>query len=134
MAPLRVLIADDNKLFLAELRARLGKVFQIVGAVEDGQQAIDAALRLDPDVLVLDIAMPVTNGFQAAAQLRHSKCRTKILILSTYEDADFIQTAFSSGASAYVTKRHFATDLVIAIREVVRGNTFISPSLRQPES
>lgn len=132
MASVRVLLADDHVKLLAEVQLRLGKVFEIVGAVGDGKQAVDAALRLDPDVLVLDISMPVMNGFQAAARLRHLKCETKIVMLSIYEDEDYIDEAFSSGASAYVTKRCFATDLVTAIREVIRGNTFISPSLRIP--
>jgi DNA-binding NarL/FixJ family response regulator len=81
-------------------------------------------------VLVLDISMPVMNGFQAAARLRDVQCRTKIVILTTYEDDEYIDAAFSFGADAYVTKRHLATDLVTAIREVLHGNTFTSPSLR----
>lgn len=129
-ASVRVLLADDHVRLLEELRVRLAKVFEIVGTVEDGKQAVDAVVRLDPDVLVLDISMPVMNGFQAAARLRDLKCRTKIVILTMYEDGEYIRQAFSSGASAYVTKRHLATDLVTAVHEVVRGNTFISPSLR----
>jgi DNA-binding NarL/FixJ family response regulator len=93
----RVLLADDHAGVVAELRLQLGEVFEIVGAVEDGKQAVDAALRLDPDVLVLDISMPVMNGFQAAAHLRDVKCRTKIVILTTYEDDEYIDAAFSSG-------------------------------------
>ncbi len=130
VAIIRVVLADDHAGVLAELRLELGKVFEIVGAVEDGKQAVEAVLQLDPDVLVLDISMPVMNGFQAAASLRDLKCRTKIVILTTYDDDEYIQLAFSSGANAYVTKRHFTTDLVTAIREVLDGNTFMSPSLR----
>jgi DNA-binding NarL/FixJ family response regulator len=129
VASVRVLLADDHVGFLAELRVRLGRVFEIIGAVEDGLQAVDAVLRLDPDVLVLDISMPVMNGFQAAARLRDLKCNTKIVILTTYEDDEYVEAAFSSGASAYVAKRYLVTDLVTAIGEVVQGNTFISPSL-----
>lgn len=129
MASVRVLLADDHVRLLAELRARLSKLFEIIGAVEDGKQAVDEALRLEPDVLVLDISMPVMNGFQAAACLRDLKCKAKIVMLTTYEDDEYIDAAFSSGASAYVTKRHLVTDLVTAIQEVVHGNTFISPSL-----
>ena len=126
----RLLLADDHAGVLAELRLQLGRVFEIVGAVEDGGRAVESALRLDPDVLVLDISMPVMNGFQVAARLRDLKCRAKVVILTTYEDHEYIDAAFSSGASAYVTKRYFATDLVAAIREVLCGKTFISPSLR----
>jgi two-component system response regulator NreC len=104
-------------------------VFEIIGAVEGGKEAVDVALRLDPDVLVLDISMPFINGFQAAARLRDAKCRSKIVILTTYEDPEYIDAALSAGVNAYVTKRHLGDDLVQAIREVLLGNTFISPSL-----
>jgi DNA-binding NarL/FixJ family response regulator len=127
MALARVLLADDHVGVLRYVCGLLGKVFAIIGTVEDGQQAIDATLRLDPDVLVLDISMPVLNGFQAAAHLRDVKWRTKIVILTAYEDREYISEAFSSGASAYVAKRHLATDLVMAIRAVLGGGTFISP-------
>ncbi len=116
MASVRVLLADDHVKLLAEVQLRLGKVFEIVEAVEDGKQAVDAALRLDPDVLVLDISMPVMNGFQAAVRLRLLKSKTKIVILSIYEDEDYINEPFSSGVSGFVTKWCFATDLVTAIR------------------
>ena len=126
----RVLLADDHRGMLTELRLQLDEAFEIIGSVEDGQQAVDAVLNLDPDVVVLDIAMPVLNGFQAASRLRDSKSRTKIVILTTSEDEDYIEAAFSSGASAFVTKLHLETDLVTAIRQVLQGNTFVSPSLR----
>ena len=132
MALVRVVLADDHAGVLAHVCLQLGKVFEIVAAVEDGKEAVDAALRLDPDVIVLDISMPVLNGFQAAACLRDAKCRTKIVILTTYEDSEYVSEAFFSGASAYVTKRHLETDLVPAIRAVRHGNSFISPSISQP--
>jgi DNA-binding NarL/FixJ family response regulator len=130
VASIRVLLADDNAPLLAELCVQLGTLFKIVGAVEDGKRAVDTTLWLDPDVLVLDISMPVLNGFEAASSLRDSKSRTKIVILTTYEDEEYIEAAFSSGASAFVTKQHLETDLVTAIRQVAQGNTFVSPSLR----
>jgi DNA-binding NarL/FixJ family response regulator len=131
VAFVRILLADDHAGFRAQLRLQLGKVFEIIGEVEDGKQAVDATLRLDPDVLLLDISMPVMNGFEVAAHLQNMKCRSKIVILTTYEDDEYIDAAFSSGADAYVTKGQLATDLVPAIREVLHGNTFISSSLRR---
>jgi DNA-binding NarL/FixJ family response regulator len=122
-----VLLADDHAGVRAYLQAKLGRVFEIVGAVEDGKQAVDAVLQLDPDVLVLDISMPVMNGFTASERLRDLKCRTKIVILTTYEDGAYVDAAFSSGANAYVSKDRLAADLVTAIREVLQGNAFISP-------
>ena len=134
VAFVRVLLADDNAGVLAYVALRLRKAFQVIGTVEDGQAAVDAVLRLDPDVVVLDVSMPVLNGFQAAACLRDAKCRTKIVILTIFEDSEYIAAAFSSGASAYVSKRHLTTDLETAIRAVIRGNTFISPSMAQLEA
>jgi DNA-binding NarL/FixJ family response regulator len=130
VALVRLVLAEDHAGFLAELGVRLGEKFDIVGAVKNGEEAVDAVLRLDPDVLVLDISMPVMNGFQTAARLADANCRTKIVILTTYEGDEYIDKAFSSGASAYVAKRHFATDLEIAIRDVLQGGRFVSPSLR----
>ncbi len=128
MSSVRILLADDHAGVRAYLQAKLRKVFEIVGAVEDGKQAVDAVLLLDPDVLVLDISMPVMNGFTASARLRDLRCKTKIVILTTYEDDGYIDAAFSSGANAYVTRDRLATDLVIAIPEVLQRNTFVSPS------
>jgi DNA-binding NarL/FixJ family response regulator len=129
VAAVRVLLADDHAEVRADLCVRLGKVFEIIAAVEDGKQAVDVTLRLDPDVVVLDISMPVVNGFQAAVYLRGVKCRAKIVFLTTYEDSEYVDAAFSFGADAYVTKQHFITDLVPAIGYVLRGNKYISPSL-----
>ncbi len=131
MTSIRVLLADDYVKLREELQSQLGEVFEIVGAVEDGKQAVDAALRLDPDVVVLDISMPVMNGFEVAARLQELKSRTKIIFLSIHGDDEYIRAAFSVGASAYVAKQHFGTDLITAIREAVLGNTYISPSLQQ---
>ncbi|HWJ48599.1 MAG TPA: response regulator transcription factor [Candidatus Udaeobacter sp.] len=134
MALVRVLLADDHAGVLAYLDAQLRRVFEIVGAVTDGKQAVDATLRLDPDALVLDVSMPVMNGLQAAACLRDVKCRTKIVVLTVHEDPDCIDAAFSSGASGYVSKPDISTDLVTAIRSVIRGSRYISPSLPYKKS
>jgi DNA-binding NarL/FixJ family response regulator len=130
LAFIRVLLADDHPGVRAELRAQLGGVFEIIGVVEDGRQAVDAAFRLDPDVVILDISMPLMNGFQVARHLRDGKCRSKIVILTTYEDDDYIDAAFSSGANGFVSKSNLTTDLAAAIREVFQGRLFVSPSLR----
>jgi len=130
MASTRVLLADDHAGVLAKIRLQLCNVFEIVGAVEDGKQAVDAVLELDPDVLVLDISMPFMNGFEAAARLRRLRCRTKIVILTVYEGNEYIDAAFSAGANAFVAKQYLGTDLVTAIREVLQGATFVSQSLR----
>jgi DNA-binding NarL/FixJ family response regulator len=128
VALVRVLLADDHAGVLAYVCERLGKAFEVIGSVEDGKQAVDAVLRLDPDVVVLDISMPVLNGFQVTALLREARCRTKIVILTIFEDSKYISAAFSSGANAYVSKRYLAADLEAAINAVLRGSRFISPA------
>ena len=126
MGKIRVLLADDHEPILKKARMVLGGEFDVVGAVSNGRDAITEVLRLDPDVLVIDIAMPVLNGFQAASQLASRKARTKIVFLTVHEDQDFVDAAFSAGASGYVTKSHLTTDLIPAIHEVLQGGTFVS--------
>ena len=84
-------------------------------AVEDGKQAVNAVLTLDPDALVIDISMPVLNGLQAAKQLQTANCRTRIIFLSIYDGRDFLDASFSAGASGYVNKCRLSTDLIPAI-------------------
>jgi DNA-binding NarL/FixJ family response regulator len=122
----RVSLADDHVALLLTLRELPDKEFEIVGAVANGGQAVDAVRLLDPDILVLDISMPVMNGLQAAACLRDAKCRTKIIFLTISEQREYVSAAFTVGASAFVTKRRLATDLVPAIREVLQGRCFMS--------
>jgi DNA-binding NarL/FixJ family response regulator len=129
VAFVRILLAEAHAGMRAKVNVELCKVFQIVGSVGDGKQAVDATLQLDPDILILGLSLPVMNGFEVTARLWDLKCRTRIVILSTFEDEEHINGAFSFGAKAYVTKRHVATDLVTAVHEVLRGNMFVSPSL-----
>lgn len=129
MGKIRVLLADDHEAILARVRAVLGEDFDIVGAVNNGRDAVEEVQRLDPDVLVIDISMPVLHGLQAVSQLRSSNRRTKVVFLTVHEDQDFVAAAFSAGASGYVTKSHVTTDLVPAIREALLGRTFVSQSI-----
>jgi DNA-binding NarL/FixJ family response regulator len=129
MAKIRVLLADDHQAMREQVRSILSKDFDIIGAVGNGRDAVAEVLRLDPDVLVIDISMPVLNGLQAVSQLRSKKCGTKYVLLTVHEDSDFVAAAFSAGASAYVTKSRVGTDLVPAIRETLEGRTYISQSI-----
>ena len=126
MAKIRLVLADDHQQMIAMVRQTLGEEFEVVGAVEDGKQAVDAVLTLNPDVLVIDISMPVLNGLQAAKQLRMADCRAKIIFLTIYEGRDFLDAAFSAGASGYVNKGRLSTDLIPAIHEAMLGRIFIS--------
>lgn len=131
MTIIRVFLADDNSAMLADLRDELSKEFHIAGSAENGEEAIREVVRLDPDILVLDITMPGLNGLQVAARLRKLHPRTKILFLTIHEQAEYIAAAFSAGACGYVTKRRLASDLSRAIHEILNGRSFLSPSLHQ---
>jgi DNA-binding NarL/FixJ family response regulator len=123
-------LADDNQQMIAVVRLALGDEFEVVGTADDGKQAVDAVITLHPDVVLLDIAMPVLDGFQAAEQLLAADSRAKIVFLTVYEGGDFIDAAFRAGASAYVNKGRLFTDLIPAIHEAMSGRTFISVAQR----
>ena len=131
MAMISVLLVDDNGEMLTDLRDELSDEFEIAGTAENGEEAVREVLRLDPDVLVLDLNMPVMNGLQVASLLREKHPRTKILILTIHEEPEYVSAAFCAGALAYVTKRRLASDLRLAIRETYNGRKFLSPSLQE---
>jgi DNA-binding NarL/FixJ family response regulator len=124
-----VVLADDHQQMIATVRQTLGEQFEVVSTVEDGKQAVGAVLALNPDVLVIDISMPVLNGLQAAKQLQTANSRAKIIFVTVYEGRDFLDAAFSAGASGYVNKVRLSTDLIPAIREAMLGRIFISAPL-----
>src|SRR5271170_662028 len=128
VSKVRIVLADDHREMVSIVRSTLGDDFEIVAAVEDGRTALDAVLALDPDVLITDISMPVMDGLQLAGQLKKSHCRTKIIFLSMHQDSYFVAAALSLGVSAYVTKTLMSSDLVFAIEDALKGNTFISGS------
>lgn len=131
MATIKLLLADDNAAMIAELRDALGEGFKIAGTAENGAQAVRGVIRFDPDVVVLDITMPLMNGLQVASRIRELQARAKVVFLTVHEEPEYISAAFSAGASGYVTKRRLASDLVRAIREVADGGVFLSPTLRK---
>jgi len=124
---IRVLLADDHAAMIARVRWQLGEEFDIVGTAQNGQEALEAVFRFDPDVLVIDISMPVMNGFEAASRIRDAGCKTKVIFFTIHEGADFVSAAFSSGALGYVTKSRLSTDLVTAIRDALAGRSYVSP-------
>lgn len=129
MSKIRVLLADDHKTILARVRGILGEEFDVVGAVNNGRDAISEVERLDPDVLVIDISMPILNGLQVMSKLG-SGCRAKVVFLTVHQDPDFVATAFAAGASGYVVKEDVTTDLIPAIRATVEGRRYLSRSIR----
>jgi DNA-binding NarL/FixJ family response regulator len=126
---IRVLLADDYAAVISRVRATLEGEFDIVGTAGNGSDAVSAVLRLDPDVLVIDISMPLMDGLQAALALRDKRCRAKIIFLTIHGDTDYVRAAFAAGASGYVTKSRLSIDLIPAIREVVLGKRYLSAPL-----
>ena len=121
-----MVLADDHQQMITMVRQTFGEEFEVLAAAEDGEQAVNAILMLSPDVLVMDISLPVLNGLQAAKLLQAANSRAKIIFLTVYESPDFVEAAFCAGASGYVNKKRLYTDLIPAIREAMSGRTFIS--------
>lgn len=132
MGKISVLLADDNDVILARVRQVLCEEFEIVGAVRTGSDAVEEVQRLKPDVLVIDLSIPILHGLDVVASLR-SKSRTKVIFLTVHKHQDFVAAAFAAGASAYVAKANVITDLVPAIWEVMLGGKYVSHSIRTPE-
>jgi DNA-binding NarL/FixJ family response regulator len=128
MGKIRVLLADDNGAVVERVRAILGADFEIVGAVCNGLEAVAETQRLDPDVLVIDISMPILDGLESTRRLRVTNRRTKVVFLTVHRDQDFVTAALSAGASAYVTKSDVTTDLIPAIYDALEGRSYISQS------
>ena len=126
MDKIRVLLADDHEPILSQVRAVLGDEFEIVGAVNNGRDAVREVQRLDPDVVVTDISMPLLNGLQAATRLKSLQARAKVVFLTVHEDEDYVAAAFAAGASGYVIKSNMTTDLVLAIHEALSGRSYVS--------
>ncbi len=129
MKKLRVLLADDHRMFLAGLEKLLAPDFDVVGAVPDGRALVAAAERLDPDVIVADISMPSLNGIEAAHQLRARGSRAKLIFLTMHADPLFVREALRCGANGYVLKRDAPDDLVSAIQRVARGKSYFAPDV-----
>jgi DNA-binding NarL/FixJ family response regulator len=119
---IRVLIADDHRLFSEALEAILtadGRV-EVVGHAADGAEAVKLALELEPDVVVMDISMPVMDGFQATRQIRKQQPQASILVLTSSDSGSDLDRAREAGAAGYVTKDRIAAELIEAILEIAR--------------
>lgn len=127
MQPVRILLADDHTLFLDGMRKLLENDFEIVGTAANGRELIDAAEALHPDVILLDISMPLLNGIDAARQLRQRGTKAKLLFVTMHSGADYVKEAFRAGASGYVLKHSAGPEVVGAIHEVMRGNFYLTP-------
>ena len=125
----RVMIADDHTLLVDCLQSLLEPQCELVGTVGDGRALVEAAKRLRPDIILLDISMPVLNGLEAAHQLAVLVPDSKLIFLTMHADRTYLREAFRAGASGYVLKRSAASELQHAIAEVMRGQRYVTPLL-----
>jgi DNA-binding NarL/FixJ family response regulator len=123
----RLLLADDHTLLLEGIRLMLEPEFDLVGSVEDGQALLAVAKTLKPDVILLDISMPLLNGIDAAHRLRKVLPSARLIFVTMHADADYVAEAFRAGAMGYLLKRAAASELITAIRAVLKGNHYVSP-------
>src|SRR5580698_607210 len=127
----RVLLADDHRLLREAFAALLQSECDVVGAVADGRAVLELSRELRPDIVVLDIAMPLLNGMDAARQLKQTMPDVKIIFLTVSEDRDLAAEAFRVGASGYLLKNSAASELMQAIREVSAGRSYVTPLATQ---
>jgi DNA-binding NarL/FixJ family response regulator len=128
MKKLRVLLGDDHALILDGLRAALQPQFEIAGVAQDGKALVEAALRLHPELVVLDISMPLLNGFESARQIKKNLPSTKLIFLSQHVNPAYLKQALKIGASGYVLKSGATEELQKAIATVMRGKIYVTPA------
>jgi len=131
MKKISVLLAEDHVVVRQGLRSLLSAEadIEVVGEAGNGRQAVRMAQELRPDVVVMDIAMPMLNGLEATSQIVANDIPTKVLILSSYADDEYVHQLTEAGASGYLIKQSAASELIKAVREIAKGNAYFSPSI-----
>jgi DNA-binding NarL/FixJ family response regulator len=122
----RVLLVDDHVGMLHMVSKLLRSRFEIVARVNNGAMAVEAAIRLRPELIVLDVVMPGRDGFQTANDLRRIGCTARVVFLTVNEDQDYISAALACGAFGYVLKSRMHTDLILALEAALQGKVFLS--------
>jgi DNA-binding NarL/FixJ family response regulator len=125
----RILLADDHRIVAEGLKSLLEPEFELVGVVEDGRALLEAAKRLQPDVIVTDLTMPNLNGIEALGRLREEYPLIRVVVLTMHRDIAYARRALALGAAGYVLKHDAPGELVRAIRTALAGRTFVTPEL-----
>jgi len=131
MSKVRILLADDHNMVAEGLRAFLEPEFELVGIVEDGHELLDKAKQVNPDVIIADITMPSLNGIDAVEQLKKTGSQAKVIFLTMHHDAMYANRAFEAGASGFILKHSAPDELLTAIREVLKGRTYVTPLIAE---
>src|SRR5271154_3600796 len=127
----RILLADDHRLLVEAFRALLEPHYEVVGTVSDGRALLESAPLLQPDIVVLDIAMPLLNGLDAGRQLKQKMPAVKLVYLTMSQDPDLATEAMHSGASAYLLKSSASSELFHAIDEALKGRSYVTKQIAQ---
>ena len=129
--PIEIVIADDHTIVRQGLRKLLEDedCLKITGEAMNGREAVTIVHKLKPDVVIMDIAMPVLNGIEAARQIKQSTLKTKVIILSMHDHTRYIRELLSIGVSGYLLKNAVSNDIIKAIKKAVKGETYLSPSI-----
>lgn len=127
-SPARVLLADDHDMVLERVLSLLGQ-YQVVGTAHNGRDLVSKALQLQPDLIVLDITMPVLNGIDAAHELQQAGSNARFVFLTVHNQPAFLEACFAEGALGYVTKSHLGSDLLPALNDALCGRRFVSPCI-----
>jgi two-component system response regulator NreC len=128
--PIRIVLADDHVIVRQGLKSLLEREgFQVVAEASDGQEALGHVESLQPDIAVMDISMPTLNGLNAAREIRRASPKTKTILLTQHDESQYIREALEAGVKGYVLKNQVASDLLLAIRQVSRGQVYLSPGV-----
>jgi DNA-binding NarL/FixJ family response regulator len=130
----RVLVADDHTLFGSLLKDLLEPEYEVVGMVSNGRDLLKAAASLRPDVALVDISMPALNGLDAGRRLKQENPRIKLIYLTMNNNVEYAREALASGASAFVLKNSQSAEFLRAVRDALKGVSFIAPEIRQAMS
>jgi len=131
MGKIRILLADDHTLFRQGIRTLLSSEtdMEVVGEASNGGEAMERAFELKPDLVLMDIGMPGLSSFESTRQIRKNRPETKVVLLTMYDDEDYLMEAMDVGASGYVLKDSPAAQLLGAVREANRGGSYLSPKM-----
>ena len=129
MSKIRILVADDHRILAEGLRRLLEPTYEVVAIAENGHVMVAAAKELKPDVIVVDISMPLLNGIDAVSEIRSAGIQAKIIYLTMHLEANYARRALATGASAYVLKHSVSSELLFAIEEALAGRCFVTPTI-----
>lgn len=131
MTRMKVLVADDHTILAEGLSGLLERDYELVGIVGDGRALVEAANRLQPDIVVTDISMPLLNGLDAMRRLKREGSRARFIFLTMHANPQYATEAFRAGANGYLLKQSAADEFLTAVREVLKGRTYITPLIAE---